>query len=234
MLDKTTTTKTRKTKEALAGAAVLAEAGVAPRHTIVISPPNFQSAKIRIVGTSMLVQNKMSSENRRKMMEKQESGERAKKGQKRQPKDFEAIYKGAMHISTEGWHGIPASSIRAAMISACRLVGFQMTRAKLAVFIEGDGLDEDDGQALVRINGTPKRVDMAVKLADGSTDIIARPTFWPWAATVTVRWDGDMFSAEDIVNLISRVGLQVGLGAGRHDSKNSTGMGWGSFSVSAD
>ena len=198
---------------------------------VLISPPNFQFAKVKIVGTSPYVMNKMSSENRRKMMETQEAGERAKKGKKRTPKDFNAVYEGAMHIAKGGWHGIPASSLRAAMISACRVVGFQMTRAKLCVFVEAEGIDQDDGQPLVRIHGKPRRRDMAVKLADGSTDIIARPFFDEWHANVTLKWDGDMFSAADVLNLLSRAGQQVGIGSGRPDSKASTGMGWGTFRV---
>lgn len=202
-----------------------------PKTSVIISPPNFQIAKIKIRGTAPYVMNKMSSDNRRKMMEKQESGERSKKGQKREPKNFDAVYQGAMHISKDGWHGIPASSLRAAMISACRVVGFQMTRAKLCVFVEADGIDEDDGQPLIKIIGKPRRRDMAVKLADGSTDIIARPFFDEWSAMVTLKWDGDQFSASDVLNLLSRAGQQVGIGAGRPDSKASTGMGWGTFVV---
>lgn len=197
-----------------------------------ISPPNFQLAKVKIVGTAPLVMNKMSSGNRIKIMEKQIAGSQSRKGQKREPKDFDAVYKGAMHTSDKGWHGIPASALRAGMVSACRLVGFKMTIAKLSVFVEADGFDADDGQPLVKLTvGKPVRKDMAVKLADGSTDIIARPFFFPWAAEPTLRWDADQFSAGDVVNLLSRVGLQVGIGAGRPDSKSSTGMGWGVFKV---
>lgn len=198
---------------------------------VIISPPNFQTAKIQIVGTAPYVMNKMSSENRQKMMAKQEAGERSKKGQKREPKNFDKVYKGAMHIADGGWYGIPASSVRAALISACRISGFQMTRAKLCLFVEADGIDADDGQPLVKIVGKPVRRDMAVKLADGSTDILARPFFQEWSATLTLTWDADQFSASDVLNLLARVGKQVGLGAGRNDSKNSCGMGWGSFRV---
>lgn len=198
---------------------------------IIITAPNFQDATVKIIGVSPYVMNKMSSENRRKMMEKQESGERSRKGEKRKPKDFDAVYRGAMHISEDGWYGIPGSAFRAALISACRVSGFQMSRAKLSVFVEHDGIDRDDGTPLVKIIGTPVRRDMAVKLANGSTDIIARPFFPEWSADVHLSWDGDQFSASDVLNLLARVGKQVGIGAGRNDSKNSTGMGWGSFRV---
>ena len=63
------------------------------------------------------------------------------------------------------------------MVSACRTVGFAMTRAKLCLFVEHDGYDKEDGQPLIKLVGKPIRKDMPVKLADGSTDIIARPFF---------------------------------------------------------
>lgn len=199
---------------------------------LTISPPNFQSAKLQIVGTAPLVMNKMSSANRQKMMDDMMAGSRTRKGTKREPKNFDAVFKGAMHISEDGWHGIPASALRTAMVDACRLVGFKMTVAKLSVFVEADGIDIDDGQPLVKLTvGTPVRKDMAVKLANGSTDILARPFYHPWAAEPTLRWDADQFSAADVVNLLARVGGQVGIGAGRPGSKNSTGMGWGTFTV---
>jgi hypothetical protein len=40
-----------------------------------------------------------------------------------------------------------------------------------------------------------------------------------------------MLSDTDVVNLISRVGLQVGIGEGRPDSKQSAGLGYGLFEI---
>jgi len=34
-----------------------------------------------------------------------------------------------------------------------------------------------------------------------------------------------------VTNLLSRVGMQVGIGEGRPFSKNSAGMGWGTFEL---
>jgi hypothetical protein len=52
-----------------------------------------------------------------------------------------------------------------------------------------------------------------------------------WEAKVRIRFDGDQFTLTDVTNLLMRVGLQVGIGEGRPDSKMSTGMGWGMFEV---
>jgi hypothetical protein len=202
-----------------------------PVEKIVITPPNFRVADVTINGTAPYVMNRMSSASRLAMIAKQEAGEVSRKNKKREPKDFDKVFKSAMHVSTEGWYGIPASSIRSAMVSACRTVGYQMTRAKLCLFVEHDGIDAEDGSPLVKLNGTPKRKDIAVKLADGSTDIIPRPFFEKWKAVIRVKWDADQFSPSDVMNLMARVGVQVGIGAGRPDSKNSTGCGWGTFSI---
>ncbi len=208
--------------------------GTTDTKTVVIQPPNFQTAVVKIKGTAPYVQNKMSQRAREAMEEAQKAGSQGRrKNRKKEPKDFDAAYRGAMHVSKKGWHGIPASAFRAAMISACRTVDFAMTRAKLSLFIVADGYDVEDGQPLVRLHGEPRMFNMAVRLASGVADIAARPMFEEWHANVTLKWDADAFSATDVVNLLARAGVHCGIGAGRPDSRESAGMGFGTFEVEA-
>jgi len=52
---------------------------------------------------------------------------------------------------------------------------------------------------------------------------------------VRIRFDQDTFSLQDVVNLLSRAGMQVGIGEGRPASKKSKcGMGWGMFRVKGE
>jgi len=200
---------------------------------VAIRPPNFQTALFTIVGVSPYVQNKFAAKAREQMRLKQEAGSAAKKGTKREPKDFHACFEGAMHRSADGWCGVPAPAFRNGMVSACRIVGFKMTHAKLSVFIEADGYDVEDGTPLVRITkGEPRYHESAVRNESGVCDLRARPMWDPgWEADVRVRFDADLFTVEDIANLLMRVGQQVGVGEGRPDSKNSCGMGWGMFRI---
>ena len=46
-----------------------------------------------------------------------------------------------------------------------------------------------------------------------------------------MRFDYDQFGYDDVSNLVLRAGIQVGVGEGRPDSKKSTGMGWGTFTI---
>ena len=141
-------------------------------------------------------------------------------------------YEQAKHVSEEGWIGIPAPSFRNAMISACRIVGFKMTLAKLSVFVLPDGFDADDGTPLVRIYGEPEVHEGLVRNATGVADVRWRPMWRKWHAIVRVSYDADQFTIEDVLNLLARSGMPVGIGEGRPDSKQSAGMGWGTFEVS--
>lgn len=202
-------------------------------RTVVIEPPKFETAAITIVGTAPYVQHKFSQKARKQIEAKQRAGSQANKNRKREARDFEGDYEAGKHISRDGWLGIPAPAFRNAMISACRIVGFKMTLAKLSVFIEADGFDKDDGTPLVKIEGEPRAHEALVRNETGVVDIRWRPMWEQWSAVVRIRWDATQFSAQDVVNLFSRAGMQVGIGEGRPDSPNSNGLGWGLFEVRA-
>lgn len=203
------------------------------QQSVVIAPPNFQIAEFLIVGTAPYVQHKFSQKAIEQMKSAQEAGSRAKTKKKREPKDFQECYNQAQYISREGWNGIPATSFRAAMVSACRTVGFVMTRAKLGFFIEADGYDATSKKPLVKFTkGKPEYFEEPVSLDSGGTDIRIRPMWTEgWEAVVRIRFDADMFDVSDIANLLLRAGQQVGIGEGRPDSKKCVGVGWGTFDV---
>lgn len=203
------------------------------KQIVTIKAPNFATSLFVICGTAPYVQHKFSQKAQTKIRATQSEGSTAKKGAKREPRNFDADYEAAKYVSEGGWNGIPASAFRNAMISACRTVGYQMTRAKLAVFIEADGFDREDKTPLVKITeGKPEKFEAMARNDNGSADIRVRPLWAPgWRAELRVRFDADMFTPQDIANLLLRVGQQVGIGEGRPDSKNSAGLGWGLFNL---
>ena len=200
-------------------------------QNLTITAPDFRTVELTIKGTAPYVQLKFAEKAMNLMKAKMEAGPQAKKNTKREARDFNEDYNQALHISSDGWYGIPAGAFRNAMISACRIVGFQMTKAKLAVFVEADGIDETEGTPLVKLYGEPEMVIHHVRNATGVADLRVRGMWREWHAVLRVTFDHDMFSVEDVTNLVARVGLQVGIGEGRPDGKQSAGMGWGTFKI---
>lgn len=202
-----------------------------PSKAIAVDKPNFRTVMFRVRGTSPYCQSKFSNKARQKMRDKQEAGPAAKTTRGRTPRDFDADYKQAQYVSTEGWNGIPAGAFRSAMISACKTVDATMTRAKLCIFIEPDGVEREDFTPLVRIHGKPRKLESTMTNATGVADIRVRPLWDEWYVDLRIGYDADMIPLESVANLILRAGLQVGIGEGRPDSRHSSGCGWGMFSV---
>lgn len=199
---------------------------------VTIPALNLECAEFEIEGDTIMVQEKFSEKAKRLIIKIQEKGPQSKKGIKKEPKDFQLMFEQSQHVSKDGWPGIPAAAFRSGVISACRLVGFKMTLAKLSLFVVADGYDKTDETPLCRITkGKAKYRDDAVRIQN-TCDVHARAMFEPgWRAKVRLEWDADQFSLADVSNLMSRMGKQVGIGAGRPDSRSSAGMGWGTFRV---
>lgn len=198
-----------------------------------VSPAKMMEVAFKLIGTTPYVSNNFGAEARQMMRNTQTEGSTARGKKPRTPKDFIRGFEESLHKTVDGKYGAPAAGFRAALISACRTVDFTMTRAKLAVFVEADGFDAIDGTGLCLFTkGEPRHVEHFVRNDNGSPDIRARAMFDPgWEMMIRIRYDADMFSLNDIANLLSRAGQQVGIGAGRPDSKDSTGMGWGLFRI---
>lgn len=203
----------------------------ATAETIRISPPKMSQAAFHIEGTAPLMTARFSK--KAELMSKMQEGSSARSKRQRDARDFDKDAEGAAYRHADGWYGMNAASFRNAAISACRLVGFKMTLAKLSIFIEADGYDRDEGTPLVKIIvGEPSISVMHVRNATGVVDMRARPMWGPgWEAVVRVTWDRDQFSLTDVTNLIARIGAQVGVGEGRPDSRDSAGLGYGLFQV---
>lgn len=202
--------------------------------SILIKAPNFQTAVFKIRGTAPLVIHRWDKKIERDMKQKMETGKSAGSKKNREAKSTDLMYERARYYSREGWEGFHAGAIRCALISACRLVGFKMTLAKLSLFVEADGVDSEKPQVpLIRIQGSPVKQEDIAWTSTGQPYVTVRAAYHNWAAQLRIRFDADQFSIQDVTNLLARVGMQVGIGEGRPDSKNSAGMGWGTFELEA-
>jgi hypothetical protein len=200
--------------------------------SVIISAPRFGIVEILIQGTAPLVIARFSK--KAELMAKMAEGSSANNKKVRNARDYDKEAEDARYRSKEKWEGFNAAALRAGMISACRLVGFKMTLAKLSTFVEADGYDVQDGIPLIRIYGKSETYTAHTRNATGVVDVRSRPMYREWAAKVRVRYDMDQFNAQAVYNLVARVGGQVGLCEGRPDSKSSAGCGFGTFEIVPD
>lgn len=204
----------------------------ATKKAVSISKPNFGHATFNINGQDVLVIHRFSSKTKEQMKQKMETGKAAGSKKNREAKNTDDIFNEARYVSKAGWDGFHAGALRNALISACRLVGFKMTLAKLSIFVEADGYDAQEPQIpLIKIIGEPTKQEDMARVETGQPYVTVRAAYHGWKAQVRIRFDQDQFTLEDVTNLLMRVGQQVGLGEGRPDSKNSAGMGWGLFTI---
>lgn len=197
-----------------------------------IAAPSMGVLGVGIRGSRHLVLHKFSKESAAKLLKKHEAGETAKK-EVREKKDVKKLCRDACYRAKAGWYGFPAIAIRKAMISACKIANYKMTKAKLSFDVIPDGYDDETGTPIVRITKGKHELFLSTpRNANGHPDVRARPRWNPgWEASVTVEYDETQFVGKDILHLLMRAGKNVGIGDGRPDSPKSSGCGWGLFEL---
>lgn len=203
---------------------------MAKKASVTITAPNFQTVELRIVGNAPYVQHAFPKEMKDIMVKAREQGGAARKS-KKDAIDFQKKYEDARHVSTDGWCGIPALAIKAAMVEAATLVGMFKTDIRKMINVEGDGYDRFDDAPLFKIKGEPEMAQHVVRLKGTTPDISTRAMWREWESVVAIRFDRDQLTESDVANLLVRAGMQIGIGEGRPASKSSVGMGWGTFDV---
>lgn len=186
--------------------------------------------KIPVVGITPLLMCKFDEKVKRQMEEKTEG--KAKNA--KQPKDPEAEWNAARHISADGWDGIHAGGIRAAIIDAARSVdGLTMTELKQAIFIKADGWSKD-GTPLVRIIGAPEKHSGMCRTTTGVAYPRHRPIYREWSAVITLTINGHILNEEQAVNLVSIAGFTCGVGEWRPTSPKSKTGDCGRFMIQSE
>lgn len=198
---------------------------------IVIPKPEILQVTVRIKGLTPLMIAKFSQ----KAITEIEESYAGKPKNKKKEYDPQAESDLLRHISTEGWDGFHAASIRAAMISACRNVKTaKMTEMKQAIFVIADGMD-DKGTPLVRIDCEDRGIHNGiVRLANGTACVRNRPIYHTWGATVRLQVYAGLLSGESAINLLAMAGRFCGIGEWRPSSKESTTGSYGTFEIDGE
>lgn len=179
---------------------------------ITIPALNIQLMDLTLVGDSILVTHSWSAKAKQEMLDKQmKKAKRAKEA-----KDPEQCYRDSLYIHPEGGYGFPVVAFKSAAVDACSHVGgVTKVEARGAFHICGE---------MAKIEGEPRMREDMVRIGMGTADIRFRGEFPVWKTTLRIRYNANVLSAEQIINLFNTAGFAIGVGEYRPQKDGSWGM----------
>jgi hypothetical protein len=173
---------------------------------------NLQRFRIRLVGDSPLICHAWSQKAKMMMLQKQMKQAKQAKEAKDPNQDFlDSLY----HIEGGGY-GFPSVAFKSAAVDACSHIdGITKVEARGAFHIVGD---------MVKIEGTPTPREDMCRVGMGTADIRYRGEFREWSCEVEIRYNANVLSAEQIINLFETGGFAIGVGEWRPERNGSFGM----------
>lgn len=204
---------------------------VAKKQTTGIDLPklDIRLMEVTVIGDSPLIVHAWSEKAKREMLDKQM---KKAKGA-REAKSPEEEFKASLYRLSDGGYGFPSVGFKGAAVTAITSVG-GMTKvaARQAFHILGEDVDVDgvfEGTKarhnLVRIyGGDPSMREDTVRIGMGTADLRYRGEFADWSARLLVRYNGNVLSESQILNIINVAGFAVGVGEWRPERDGSYGM----------
>jgi hypothetical protein len=183
---------------------------------ISIPAPNIQTITVEIESETPLIYHKWS-EKAIKMIEDKQQKKATKGRETRNPEDE---YKNSYYYNSEGKIAFPANNIKQAMVGACRFLdkSVPMTLIRGAVFVVGD----KDSLIPVTYEKDEMRTDM-VTVGMGSADVRYRGQLTGWSMRLLIKFNADVISAEQVINLLQIAGFSQGLGEWRPEKNGDFG-----------
>jgi hypothetical protein len=179
---------------------------------ITLPPMDRRRARLRILGDSPLIMHRWSDKARKAMFDKQTK--RATNA--REAKDPERDYQESIYRTAAGAPALPALAFKNAAVDACsQLSGITKVLARGAFHVVGEW---------VEIEGEPHLREDLVRVGMGTADLRYRAEFPVWACTLTVEYNADVISIEQLVNLFQHAGFAVGVAEWRPQRNGNNGM----------
>jgi hypothetical protein len=193
-------------------------------QAVKLAPLNIGVMEITVVGDSPLIVHKFSEKAKEQMLDKQMKKASPGKEAKDPWRDFvESMYwlDGMPAKPTEkdveaGRFGFPAVAFKAAAVTACTSIG-DMTKvaARQAFHVESEFVEI--------ISAAPSMREDVCRVGMGTADLRYRGEFMPWSAKLTVKFNANLMSAEQIINLFETAGFAVGIGEWRPERDGQFG-----------
>ncbi len=173
---------------------------------------NIERMRITLIGDSPLICHAWSRKAKEQMLAKQMKKAKAAK----EAKDPEQDFLDSLYQHPDGGYGFPAVAFKSSAVDACsHISGVTKVEARGAFHIDVE---------LVQIVGEPTPREDMVRIAMGTADIRYRGEFKTWHAEIELRYNANVLSPEQIVNLFNTAGFAIGVGEWRPQRDGSFGM----------
>ena len=180
--------------------------------------------EVPIVGTAPLIVQRWSEKAKQMMLAAQQSNVRTKK----EPKDTFALFQASRYLLDDGRDAFPAAGFAAATRGAARnFDGVTLVQLRTALFVVGEG---DNQLVPLDIDGEPTMREDTPRNANGVADLRYRAQYWPWRATLHVRFLPSVISPESVIALVDAGGMG-GVGEWRPSSPKSLTGSFGTYEV---
>lgn len=203
---------------------------VAKKENVGIELPklDIRLMEVTVIGDSPLIVHAWSEKSKREMLDKQMKKAKGAKEAKDPKADFEA----SLYRLHDGY-GFPSVGFKNAAVTACTSVaGITKISARQAFHILGEAVDVTgtfEGTKarnnLVRIEGSePHMREDMVRVGMGTADLRYRGEFPEWHAQLLVRYNANVLSESQILNILNVAGFAVGVGEWRPERDGMSGM----------
>lgn len=190
---------------------------------------DLQMMEITLIGDSPLIVHAWSHKAKKEMLDKQ-----TKRAQgAREAKDPKADFEASMYRLSDGGYGFPSVAFKNSAVTAgTSVAGLTKIAARQAFHILGEDADINgafNGSKsrvnLIRIEGSEPQIreDM-VKVGMGTADLRYRAEFSGWHAKILVRFNANVLSPAQILNLLNTAGFAVGVGEWRPEKDGQSGL----------
>ena len=200
-----------------------------------LPPLAIQLMEVTVIGDSPLIVHAWSEKAKKEMLGKQMKAAKMAK----EAKDPRADFESSLYRLADGGYGFPSIGFKAAAVTACTSVaGITKVAARQAFHILGEDVDVIGAfegtkarNNLVRIEGgEPSMREDMVRVGMGTADLRYRGEFADWHAKLLVRYNANVLSESQILNIINVAGFAVGVGEWRPEKDGMSGM----FHVATD
>lgn len=183
--------------------------------------------EVVVIGDSPLIVHAWSQKAKLEMLGKQMK----KATGAREAKDPVADFEASLYRLADGGYGFPSVAFKAAAVTAITSVaGMTKVAARQAFQILGEDVDVRGAfegtmarQNLVRLAGVPTMREDLVRVGMGTADIRYRGEFADWSARLLVRFNANVLSEAQILNILNVAGFGVGVGEWRPEKDGSHG-----------